>query len=104
MTLPIDKRYEIVFLSQHPMGPQLDEKTVAEAVKCAKNAVQYWLDRCKESKDLSDMKRSGRFGATTEKGDQRISKLEDSSDRIATTGDRQSGKTSRDSSTKIERS
>ena len=45
MTLTIDKQYEIIFLSQHPMGPQLDEKTVSKAVKCAKNTVQYWLNR-----------------------------------------------------------
>ena len=45
MTLPIDKRYEIVFLSQHLMGPQLGEKAVAQAVKCAKNTVQYWLNQ-----------------------------------------------------------
>ena len=41
MTLPIDKRYEIVFLAQHAMGSQLGEKTVVKAVKCAKNTVQY---------------------------------------------------------------
>ena len=36
MTLPVDKRYKIVFLSQHLIGPQLGEKTVAKAAKCAK--------------------------------------------------------------------
>ena len=41
MILPVDKRYEVVFLSQHPMGPQLNEKTVAKAVKCATSTVQY---------------------------------------------------------------
>ena len=30
MTLPIDQWYEIIFLSQHPMGPQLGEKAVAK--------------------------------------------------------------------------
>ena len=63
--IAIDKWYKIVFLSQHPMGPQSDEKTVAKVVKCAKNTVQYWLNRWKESKDLSDMKRSGRHLAIT---------------------------------------
>ena len=72
MTLPIDKRYEIVFLSQHPIGPQLDEKAVLKAVKSAKNTVQYWLNRCKELKDPSGMKRPGRPPPTTEKVDQRI--------------------------------
>ena len=69
------------------MGPQLGEKTVVKVVKCAKSTVQYWLNRWVKSKDLSDMKRSGRFCATTEKVDQRISKLA-GSDRIDTTGDR----------------
>ena len=41
MTFSIDKRYEIVFLSQHSMGPQLGENTVMKAVKYAKNTVQY---------------------------------------------------------------
>ena len=54
MIFPIDKRYEIVFLSQHPMGPQLSGKTAAKAVKCAKNTVQRWLNRWKELKDASD--------------------------------------------------
>ena len=75
MTLPIDKRYEIVFLAQHAMGSQLGEKIVTKAVKCTKNTVQYWLNRWKESKDLSDMKLPERLHATTEKADQRIYKL-----------------------------
>ena len=86
MTLPIDKRYELVFLSLRVMGPQLGEKTVAKAVKCAKHTVQYWLNRWKESKNLSDMKRSGRPRATTEKVAHRIYKLA-GTDNIATTGD-----------------
>ena len=88
MTLPIDKRYEIVLLSQHLMGPQLGEKAFAKAVKCAKSIVQYWLNRWKESKDLSDMKRSARARAASEKVDQPISKLADS-DCIASTSTRQ---------------
>ena len=78
---PVDKRFEIVFLSQHIMESQLDE-----AVKCAKSTVKYWLNRCKESKDLSDMKRSRRSRTTIENVDQRISRLADN-DRVATIGD-----------------
>ena len=55
------------------MGPKLGVKTVAEAINCAKSTVQYWLNRWKESKDLSDSKRTGRPRGTTEKTDQRIS-------------------------------
>ena len=67
------------------MGPQLSQKAVTIAVKCAKNTVQYWLNWWKESKDLSDMKRSRRPRATTEKVDQRIYKLAGSNN-IATIG------------------
>jgi hypothetical protein len=55
MALPIHKRYEIVFLSYHPLGPQLGTKAVAKAVKCDKMTVKYWLDRWKESKDLTNL-------------------------------------------------
>ena len=78
MKFPTDEQCEIVFLSQHTMGPQLDEKAVAKAVKRSKSTIQYWLNRWKKSKDLGDMKRSGRYSATTEKVDQPISKLVDS--------------------------
>ena len=67
MLLSIDKRYEIVFLSYHPMGPKLGIKAVAKAINCAKSTVQYWLNRWKESKDLSDSKRTGRPRGTTQK-------------------------------------
>ena len=41
MTLPIDKRYEIVFLSQYPMEPYLGKEAVSKAVKRVKYMVQY---------------------------------------------------------------
>ena len=37
MTLSVDKRYEIIFLSHHPIGAQLGVKAVAKAIKCAKS-------------------------------------------------------------------
>ena len=75
MTLSMDKRYEIIFLSHHPMGPQLGVKAVAKAIKCPKSTVQYWLNRWKESKNICDLKRIGRPRSTTKKVDQRISDL-----------------------------
>ena len=82
MSLSSDKRYEIVFLSYHPMEPKLGVKPVAKV----KSTVQYWLNRWKESKDLSDSKRTGRPLGTTEKIDQRISDLA-TDDNSATTRD-----------------
>ena len=75
MTLLVDKRYEIIFLFHHPMGPQVGVKAVAKAIKCAKSTVQYWLNRWKQSKDLSDSKCIGRTRSITKKVDQRISDL-----------------------------
>lgn len=72
MALPLHRRYEIVFLSHHPLGPKLGQKAVAKEVKCDKKAVKYWLDRWNESKDLSDSIRSGRPRATAPKVDQEI--------------------------------
>lgn len=89
MTLSLDKRYEIVFLSQHPMGPRLGAKAVANVVKCAKSTVQYWLNRWNESKDLTDFTRSGRPRVTTKKVDKRIEDLA-GKNKIVTTRDIQS--------------
>jgi hypothetical protein len=75
MALPLHKRYEIVFLSNHPLGPQLNHTDVAKAVHCSTSTVKYWLNRWIESKDLSDSARLGRPRATTQEQDQRIVSL-----------------------------
>lgn len=72
MALPIHKRYEIVFLSLHPLGPKLSLTAVAKVVKCGKSTVKHWLDRWKESKDLTNLPVSGRSRATTPKQDKQI--------------------------------
>ena len=75
MALPLHQRYEIVFLSNHPLGPQLNHTAVAKAVHCSSSTVKYWLKRWMQSKDLTDSTRSGRPRATTAKQDQRIVSL-----------------------------
>jgi transposase len=75
MALPVYQRYEIIFLSQHLMGPKLSHVAVAKAVRCDISTVKYWLKRWKQSKDLSDLTRSGRPRATTTKQDQQIISL-----------------------------
>ena len=75
MSLPIHKRHEILFFSNHPKGPQLNYVDVAKAVHCSIYTVKYWLDRWKQSKNLTDSNRSGRACATTQKQDQRIISL-----------------------------
>ena len=43
MALAIHTRYEIIFLSRHPLGPKLGLKAVAKAVKCDKKTVNIGL-------------------------------------------------------------
>ncbi len=86
MSLPIHKRYEIIFLSCHPRGPKLGLKRVAKVVKCHKKTVKYWLDRWKESKDLTDLPRSGPPRATAPEQDERIVSLANK-EMFATCGD-----------------
>jgi len=84
MSLELHARYEIIFLSRHPLGPKLGLKAVAKAVKCAKSTVQYWLDRYEKSKDLSDLPRSGCPRITSAKQNEKIIALADK--QIFTTG------------------
>ena len=64
--------YTNIFLSQHPLGPKLDHKSVAKAVKCSTSIVQYWLNRWKQSKNLNDSGRIGQARATSQKQDQQV--------------------------------
>ena len=77
MVLSPHKRYEIIFLSNHPLGPQLSYTDMAKTVHCSTSTVKYWLNRWNESKDLDDSPRSGRPRATTQEQDQRIVSLAD---------------------------
>ena len=72
MPLSVHKRYEIVFLSNHSLGAQLNYTDVAKAVHCSTWSMKYWLKRWMQSKDLTDSTQSGRPRATTPKQDQRI--------------------------------
>ena len=51
MVLPVHRRYEIIFLSQHSMGPKFSHAAVAKAVKRDVTTVKYWFKRWKLSKD-----------------------------------------------------
>ncbi|CAF4461184.1 unnamed protein product [Rotaria magnacalcarata] len=72
MALQVYQRYEIVFLSQHPLGSKLSHMTVAKAVHCDEKTVKRRLKRWKQSKDLTDAPRSGRSCVTTPKQHQKL--------------------------------
>ena len=72
MALPLKKRWEIVFLSRHPLGPKLPMKRVACEVRVSKHAVQHWLGVYDTTNDVIGEDRSGRPPVTTPEQDQKI--------------------------------
>ena len=77
MSLPLHKRYEIVFLREHPNGPKLGYTAISKIIKCSRDTVGRWIKRWKETKDLSDEPKAGRPRCTTDKEDKQIVKLAD---------------------------
>jgi transposase len=75
MSLPLHKRYEIVFLSEHPKGPRMGKDAIAKYIGCSKNTVTNWVHKWRKSKDLTDKPKSGRWRSTTAKQDKKIVKL-----------------------------
>lgn len=72
MSLPLHKRYEIVFLAKNKYGPQFGSNKIAKIVKCNRKTVTHWLQRWEETKDLFDRHRSGAPRKTTIEQDQVI--------------------------------
>ena len=75
MSLPIHKRYEIVFLHEHPEGPKWGYEKIASYVRCSKSTVIYWVKKYRQDKELTDEQKSGRPRNTTKAQDKRIVKL-----------------------------
>src|SRR6185369_7491214 len=75
MSLSLNKRYEAVFLYEHPAGPKWGYDKIAKYIKCSKPTVIYWVKKYQENKDLTEEKRSGCPHCTTEKEYERIVKI-----------------------------
>src|SRR5215470_18790718 len=86
MSLPLHKRYDIVFLHEHPRGPKLGTKSIAKIIECSKHTVTRWIDRWKETKDLSDEPKAGRSRVTTAKQDAKIVDLAKSDENATSYG------------------
>jgi transposase len=70
MSLPLHKRYEIVFLAKNIYGPQFGSSKIAKIIKCNRKTVTHWINRWEETKDLFDRPRSGAPRTTSVKQDQ----------------------------------
>ena len=67
MELSLEKRYEIVFLREHPAGPKFSFGFIAKQVCCNKSTAIYWVKRYYENRDLSISERSRQFCVTITK-------------------------------------
>lgn len=75
MSLPINKRYEAIFLHLHPKGPKMGLTDTANEIGCARSSVVFWVKRWYKTKDLSDKPKTGRVRKTTSRQDNVIVKL-----------------------------
>lgn len=75
MTLSLDKRYEIVFLREHPEGPKWSFGKIAKYIHCSKSTVAYWVEKYHQNVNLVDEQKSGRPRNTTTKQDEQIVKM-----------------------------
>ena len=74
-SLPVKKRWEIVFLATHRLGPKLGIKGISKEIKCAKSAVQHWIKVQRETGDVQEIPHSGRSKITGPKEDQMIKNI-----------------------------
>lgn len=84
MALSLKKRWEIVFLKKHRLGPKLNNTRIAKEVGCTRQTVRTWVERYEQTGDVQDQEGRGRNRITTEKEDQMIGNLmAEDSDRSA---------------------
>ena len=85
MELSLEKRYEIVFLREHPAGPRFSFGQIAKVVRCSKSTAIFWVKKYHENHDLSTAERPGRPRVTTAKQDKRITKMAEKEHNITAT-------------------
>lgn len=72
LTIPLKKRWEIVFLAIHPAGPKWTKAKIARYLRCSVDTVSFWLKRHEETGDVEEHTPTGRPLATTPKEDRMI--------------------------------
>src|SRR5579871_3891914 len=75
MSLELYKHYEIIFLYIYPKGPKISTTNITRYIGYSKSTVVYWIQRWKETKNLSTQEKSGRKYITTVKEDNMIIEL-----------------------------
>ena len=72
MALSIQKRWEIVFLHLHKLGPKLSIRTIAKKLQYSQDTVKTWINRYQETGDVQDKEGRGRKRKTSEKEDKKF--------------------------------
>lgn len=69
------KRWEIVFLSTHTLGPKKSKRAIATHAKVAPSTVSFWLKRYETTGDVEDLERTRHPPAISEKQGAALEKL-----------------------------
>ena len=75
MALSIERRWEIIFLVLHPLGPKLSYANAAKHIHCSSSTISEWVQCYRETGDVQDKQGRGLKRSTTEKEDDLIIKL-----------------------------
>ena len=57
MEFSIQKRWEIIFLYLHRLGPKLSIRAIAKELNCSQDTVKTWIQRYQETGDVQDKER-----------------------------------------------
>ena len=69
MEFPIEKRWEIIFLHLHRLGPKLSTRAIAKELQCSRNTVENWIHRYQKTGDVQDEEGRGRKRKTSARED-----------------------------------
>ena len=69
MEFSIQKRWEIIFLHLHKLGPRLSIRAIAKELQCSRDTVQTQIHRYQETGNIQDEEGRGRKRKTSERED-----------------------------------
>lgn len=75
MSAAYKKRFEVIFLVDHPKGPNMSVKSTAKYTKTSVSFVKKWIKRFKECGNVDDELGRGRKRATSKGNDKMICEL-----------------------------
>ena len=74
-SISVKKRWEVVFLATHRLGPKLPIRRISKELRCSIGAVQHWLKVYKETGEVEEIPRTGRRKITGPKENEIIKNL-----------------------------